>query len=143
MRGQARVLLRTYGSGFSWTMVKVLIFAVHASVVDIRNYLNRISEIVNNNQNYFYFIIGDYNAPDISWAKHDKDNFYHGTPTKSIDEKIIDTFSFLDVKPISYISNHNNRILVLCFANLDHVNVEHCISPLVKEDSHHLPLEIN
>ncbi|KAG5866225.1 hypothetical protein JTB14_034307, partial [Gonioctena quinquepunctata] len=31
----------------------------------------------------------------------------------------------------------------LCFANLDDVNVMHCISPLVKEDSHHPALKIN
>lgn len=114
----------------------------HASQYNLQSHLDRVSEIVLENVDDLFLVIGDYNAPDIRWTLDNIKNCYLPNPTKSDSELLVDSYNLLNLKQFNGVTNTNNVVLDLCFSNLDDIIIRSSSTSFVNEDSNHPALEL-
>lgn len=114
----------------------------HSTDNNLKAHLDRVSEIMFNNPDDIFIIVGDYNMPGIVWSIDNVLKYYQPQPYNSMSEALIDTFSLLDFKQFNGISNSHNKILDLFYSNAEKVTVNKSCVPFVTEDNFHPALDI-
>lgn len=109
---------------------------------DIEYYVihnNEIDNIMCNNSNSKFLIIGDYNLPNIKWVS----TYNYATPNllnlSNVDSNILAGFSYLNLLQYNLVYNRSGSLLDLVFSNADNVNVSSVIYPLIPLDQMYHP----
>ncbi|KAJ8979291.1 hypothetical protein NQ317_000502 [Molorchus minor] len=133
-------------SVFLTSKVKVNVCCVYvppyASEENLTAHLNNVSRIVDQHPNEYFFIVGDYNAPKLTWNFNTQKNcFVVSDISDPFGESLADTYNFLLLNQFNGILNSRD----LVFSNIIGVNVTACDLPFVPEDPYHksLNIEIN
>ncbi|KAJ8939442.1 hypothetical protein NQ318_010626 [Aromia moschata] len=96
----------------------------YASVENLKTHLHNVSAVRQNHEKDDILVIGDYNIPNISWTKHNSNNYYRAfITTDGFGESLIDSFNYLEVQQYNGVYNNNGKLLDLVFCSIDHVFV--------------------
>lgn len=117
----------------------------HASLNNYIHFFSKLESIMDNKiKSNNVLLIGDFNLPNLFWSRKSNGNdLLPGNATDPCSKSFSDFYFLNSVKQFNHILNARNRILDLVITTSLKVEVIHCNSPFVPEDSHHMSLEIN
>jgi hypothetical protein len=110
-----------------------------ATTVSYAKHVQVVKNLLYNNRRSTFFILGDYNLPNVKWINDSDTNFLIYTNANSDKDIIIcDSLYSCDFCQFNTITNCNGNILDLCFSNYDYIKIENC-NEFSKTDVFHPP----
>ncbi|CAG4981426.1 unnamed protein product [Parnassius apollo] len=86
-----------------------------------------------------FYILGDYNLPDVTWTRGTTDALHGSGVGSSVTFNLLcNLISFLDAAQYNYLVNTKNKILDLCISNRS-CKLSAALSPLLPVDAYHPP----
>lgn len=98
------------------------------------SYLDMLSTILNNSSTHCFYIIGDFNLPNINWSLHNA----HVTDQTGVNGYLLNFISEVNAIQYHNLPNINNRTLDLLISN-ENCDILQPLNYLVPADPHHPP----
>ncbi|CAH2098333.1 unnamed protein product [Euphydryas editha] len=108
----------------------------NTSSVQLENFSNNLSDIINSCPNDEFIIMGDFNLPHIDWDPQGNYFTLSGISLSGAQINFVDTLAQCDLIQRSQVRNNNNRFLDLVFSNCE-LDISPCDDPLVPDDIPH------
>ncbi|CAH2097405.1 unnamed protein product [Euphydryas editha] len=110
--------------------------------VQLQNFTDNLSIIINSCPNDLFVIMGDFNLSNITWSCEAYHSPQFSGATGETQIYFLDTLAECNLTQYNHCLNNYGRLLDLVLSNTDCL-VSSCDSPLVPEDAHHKSLEIH
>ncbi|XP_045452302.1 uncharacterized protein LOC123661381 [Melitaea cinxia] len=107
------------------------------------HFFESVSDVIVNNPDDGYFILGDFNISSAQWTSTDHAPYMTNSTINGdhLVQALQGFISFTDLRQYNHIFNTKNRILDLVFSKRECL-VAHCKEPLIDEDPHHPALDV-
>lgn len=105
----------------------------------LRNFSDKLVDIVLSHATDKFIILGDFNLPNINWVQKGDSTLCADNVQGVVQTDFIDKLSLCNLLQYNSNTNCKNRILDLVFSN-NEISITNCKQPLVPEDPYHKSL---